>query len=277
MMASNVLSTPSLSNQTTMCTRFSSFLFGLILLGFSPALLAQAPSYPASDGFNEAGSDARAIEVAHESMDAMGGWDNWRNTRYIVWTLFGQNHVWDKWTARFRLERENIVVLMNVHDKSGSVWTDGEEVTGNERDEILETTYGRWINNSYWLVMPYKLKDSGVTLKYTGTGKTEDGQDADMLEMTFEEVGLTPQNRYVIAVDAETRLVSQWAFYRDATDAEPGFVLPWTDWETYGKVKLSSGRGTRGDRGETRVTNLLTTQVLSDAVFESPESTGLFE
>jgi hypothetical protein len=250
---------------------FSVLFVCLFLLSTANEILAQAPAYPAAGGFNVAGSDARAIEVVHESMAAMGGWDNWRNTRYVVWTLSGQNHVWDKWTGRFRIERDNTIVSMNVHDKSGRVWTNGQEVTGVERDDILETTYGRWVNNSYWLMMPYKLKDSGVTLKYMGTGKTEKGRDADMLELTFEGTGLTPQNRYLIAFDAETRLVSQWSFYRKATDTKPEFVLPWTDWQTYGKVKIAAGRG------ETKITNLRTAKVLPDAVFESTASTGLFD
>ena len=44
--------------------------------------------------------------------------------------------------------------------------------------------------------MPYKLKDSGVTLKYKGQDTLETGHPAEKLQLTFEEVGKTPENKY---------------------------------------------------------------------------------
>lgn len=46
--------------------------------------------------------------------------------------------------------------------------------------------------------MPYKLKDSGVTLKYKGEGQTEEGEPAQVLVLTFKDVGVTPQNKYEV-------------------------------------------------------------------------------
>ena len=74
--------------------------------------------------------------------------------------------------------------------------------------------------------MPYKLKVSSVTLSYRGVGKPEDGRPADALELTFKEVGVTPQNKYAGWVDQESHLVPQWGFYPKVTDAEPRFTGP---------------------------------------------------
>ena len=57
--------------------------------------------------------------------------------------------------------------------------------------DLTKLGKGQWINDTYWLVMPFKLKDSGVTLKYVGDGKTQAGDDADVLAMTFKNVGVT--------------------------------------------------------------------------------------
>ena len=69
-------------------------------------------------------------------------------------------------------------------------------VDETELKEALDNAYAAWINDSYWVVMPYKLQDPGVKLTYTREDKTEDGKDAHVLTMTFDSVGLTPQNKY---------------------------------------------------------------------------------
>ena len=88
---------------------------------------------------------------------------------------------------------------MNIHSKEGRVFVAGEAVS--DPDTIaakLEHGYRAWINDSYWLVMPYELKDSGVTLSYRGVEKTEAGPPADSPELTFKEVGVTLQNKYAL-------------------------------------------------------------------------------
>jgi hypothetical protein len=97
------------------------------------------------------------------------------------------------------------------------------------------------------MFMPYKLKDSGVTLKYKGEAAMQDGRMAEVVTLTFSGVGLTPRNRYDVYIASDTELVEQWAYYDDAADAEPRFISPWREWRRYGP-----GRGIllSGDRGE---------------------------
>ncbi|MEZ5331564.1 MAG: hypothetical protein R2991_05830 [Thermoanaerobaculia bacterium] len=51
--------------------------------------------------------------------------------------------------------------------------------------------------------MPYKLEDPGVTLHYLGERPMLDGRPAEVLELTFEGVGRTPQNKYHVYVAEE--------------------------------------------------------------------------
>jgi len=106
-----------------------------------------------------------------------------------------------------------------------------------------------WINDSYWLVMPYKLKDSGVTLTYAGE-EVSDTINADILELRFKNVGKTPDNKYQIYVNKKDRLIKQWAFYPKASDEEPRFKTPWKDYKAYGSILLS------GDRGKYMLTDI---------------------
>jgi hypothetical protein len=201
-------------------------------------------------------SDERAIEIAQAVMEQMGGWEAWDRTRCIKWRFFGRRlHFWDKPTGDISIEgpfggRDNPVemkILMNVHTREGRVWRDGVELEGDELVKGLQSGYEAWINDSYWMVMPYKLLDPGVTLKYAGERPMEDGRISDVLELTFDGVGVTPENRYEVFVARDTGLVEQWSFYRNAEDAEPGFTMPWTGWQRFGEIMLSTSRGRDAD------------------------------
>ena len=42
-------------------------------------------SYPSATGFNLDNSDAAAILIADQVMQAQGGYENWENTHFIKW------------------------------------------------------------------------------------------------------------------------------------------------------------------------------------------------
>jgi hypothetical protein len=226
---------------------------------------AAAGENPPAPGFDAAGSDARAVEIADRTMDAMGGRASWDAVQCVGWTIFGRTHLWNKWTGDYRLEADTLVVITNLNTGAGRVWSRGSELPpGDACTAALQRAKSIWINDSYWLVMPYKLKDTGVTLRYAGERATGDGRTADVLTLTFNGVGDTPQNRYEVFVDRETGLVSQWSYYRDAADAEPKFTLPWTGWSDFGGIQLATGRG------RTDVTGIRVSKDDERAAFTAP-------
>ena len=228
---------------------------------------------PPMPDFNAQGSDAKAIEIADEVMKAQGGRKNWDHTHYIAWNFFGNRKlVWDKYTGNVRIEnvKDDTKILVNVNDGKGKVYKNGAEMTHPDSvGKYLKEGKEAWINDSYWLVMPFKLKDSGLTLKYLGADTTQTGAKADVLRLTFQGVGVTPQNGYKVYVDKQSHLVSQWAHYREANQAEPNFVMPWNDYQTYGKIKLS------GDRGQSKITDIHVFDKLPDSIFTSFEPVDL--
>ena len=224
------------------------------------------------EGFDVEGSDPAAVAIADEVMAAMGGREAWDQTRYLTWSFFGDDQVWDKWTGRFRWQEDSLVVLMNINTQEGAAYVDGEPV--EDSADHVAAAYRNWANSGYWLLMPYKLKDSGVTLGYQGEGNTEDGRAADILTLQFEEVGHTPNNRYEVFVDKESRLVTQWSFYRAREDEAPGFTLPWQNWQQHGEIMLSDSRGMRGD-SPFLLPNVGVYETLGDEVFEDPNPIDL--
>ena len=180
--------------------------------------------------------------------------------------------MWDKWTGAIRFEEKDRVTLMNIHARKGRVWHNGQEVTEPDSlQKYLDRGYRAWINDSYWLVMPYKLKDSGVTLKYKGEGMMKNDRAAHVLILTFRDVGVTPENKYDVYVDKERMQVEEWAFYRNASDPKPQFHTPWADWKRCGKIMLSAGRGKR------RHTDVAVFEDLSSSVFDNPGPVNIME
>jgi hypothetical protein len=205
---------------------------------------------PAADGFNTEASDDEAIALADSVMLAMGGRSGWDNTRYISWDFFGKRQLlWDKKADRVRIDladADSTTMVLNLNNMSGAVRKNGQLVSDQDSlQKYLEQARRIWINDSYWLVMPFKLKDSGVTLTYKGADTLPGGSPAVKLQLIFDQVGVTPQNKYHVWVDQSDHLVKQWAFFRQASDAEPAFVTPWTDYKQYGDILLAGNRGER--------------------------------
>jgi hypothetical protein len=239
----------------------------LAFLSVTTPLLAQKADNPPAAGFDAAGSDARAVQIADDVMAAQGGRAAWDNTRHIAWTFLGIRRLhWDKRTGDVRVDnlRNDQTILVNINTDKGRVFRNGREETQPDSvAKYVKQGKGAWINDSYWLLMPFKLKDSGVTLKDLGEAKTDAGAAADLLQLTFKGVGNTPDNKYHVWVDKATRLVSQWAYFPKFTDEKPGFTLPWTDYQTYGTIKLAGKRGPR-ELTDIRVADKLPKTVYSE-------------
>lgn len=196
-------------------------------------------------GFDTAGSDPRACAIADEVMQAMGGRAAWDKARVVCWNFFGKrSHVWDKQTGDYRLDEGDKLVLMNLETGKGRAFEKGVEVTDPAASaEALKRARSVWINDSYWLIMPYKLKDSGLTLKYGGEGELADGRKADVLELRFAGVGDTPDNRYKVFVSRDKHLVERWQYFEHRADEQPKMDTPWDGWELHGGIQLASSRG----------------------------------
>lgn len=284
------MSGPHLSNARAVATALSVLLVALrgpAAVGATEDPLSAASTQPASrpaaapgeadpnppaPGFDLAGSDDRAIEIADAVMKKMGGRRAWDETRYFRWRFFGRRlHVWDRHTGRIRIEGTDpktgapYVTLMNLRTGEGRVLKGGEAVTDPSKlRAMLEAGEAAWINDSYWLLMPYKLKDTGVTLKYLGEHPMKDGRPADALELTFKDIGRTPHNKYLVFVARDSGLVEQWSFFADRDDDEPRFLCPWANWKRYGRIMLSDDRGEIGRLDELAVFDELPESVFTD-------------
>ena len=57
---------------------------------------------------------------------------------------------------------------------------DGKPIAGDSLTKLSKMAKSMWTNDTYWFLMPYKLRDPGVNLKYGGEAKIG-GQTYDKL------------------------------------------------------------------------------------------------
>lgn len=211
---------------------------------FKVALILSTLIFSFASVFGQS-NDKKADEIVKNMLTAMGGLKNYNKTHFIQWNFVNRKLFWDKWTGNVRIENptENQVILVNINTLKGKVYENGILVKDQTKvNGLLRKAKNWWINDSYWLVMPWKLQDPGVNLTYVKTDKLPNGKTADILQLTFSAVGVTPDNKYLLYVDREDHLVKQWAHYKNFNDAKPKFVKPWNNYQKVGSILLSFDR-----------------------------------
>jgi hypothetical protein len=201
---------------------------------------------------------ATADDVARRAIDVLAG-PAWEKARYLAFTFnveregkiaasYAQRY--DRYTGQYRVsgrnaKGEDFVVIMNVNDRSGRAWVNGAPVT--EAAELLTTGYRRFINDTYWLLMPLKAMDPGVHRELAET-KTECGWVYDTVKLSFDSgVGLTPGDQYWMWVNRDTGLVDQWhmKLQNMKAEEEPSVVL-FRDYRRFGGLLISTKREIKG-------------------------------
>jgi hypothetical protein len=168
--------------------------------------------------------------------------------------------------GRVRIESpsDSVTYLVNVNTGEGKVQVKGQPLPQSDSlQRMLQRAKSIWINDSYWLVMPFKLKDSGVTLKYLGEDTLATDTKCNVLELTFKNVGDTPDNKYRLYVDLKDNLIKKWAYYEKADQDSASRVWPFDNYKKYGDILLSADRSDgRGPK------NVLVATEMPDKVFE---------
>ncbi|HEX2644485.1 MAG TPA: hypothetical protein VHU81_15925 [Thermoanaerobaculia bacterium] len=228
-----------------------------------------------------ANADPRAVEVANRVLGTLGGKQAWDSAHFFRFTFAGRRrHYWDKWTGRHRLEGQTaqgqtFVVLSNLNTKEGQAFLDGQPAPANLAPEMIKGAYAAWVNDTYWLLMPYKLQDPGVNLGYQGT-ETIDGQSYDVLTLSFKGVGMTPGDRYWVYVNKQSSLVDRWGYVLQNQPADsPQTQWLWQGWTATGPILLAPKRTQVGGEAATiEFTDLAVLDTLPDTIFTSPAVPG---
>lgn len=200
-----------------------------------------------------------ADDVARRAIDVLAG-PAWEKARYFAFTFtveregrivvsFPQR--WDRYTGDYRVsgkdaKGDDFLVIMNTNTKQGRAWKNGQEVPDSA--ELLALGYRRFINDTYWLLMPLKSMDPGVHRQLTGERTDACGRTWDVVQLSFSPgVGLTPGDNYWMHVNRSTGMVERWDMKLQSMKPEeaPSEVY-FHDYGRYAGLLLSTRREIRG-------------------------------
>lgn len=230
-------------------------LFGCLV---AAAAVAQQPAPSADD-------------LARRNFEVQAG-PAWEKARYIEFTFnvyrgdklgasFPQR--WDRFTGDYRVsgrdQKDNdFVVIMNVNTRKGRVWINNEEVTDSRQTDELGIGFKRFVNDTYWLLMPLKMLDPGVHRTAEGERTDSCGHTWDVVKLSFDAgVGLTSGDQYWAWINRDTGLVDEWDMrLQSMKPDEPMLETIFHDFRRVGGLLISVRREMRNKNQTIRLDDL---------------------
>jgi hypothetical protein len=233
-------------------------------------------------------ADEKADAVARELIASLGGTAAWEKARQFRFDFVVESdgkrvvdfhHVWDRYTGDYRLLGTDkagapYAVYFNVNTKQGTAFVNGRPVEGDEKAKLLETAYGRFINDSYWLLAPWKVLDPGVQREYAGEKPGPDGALCDVIKLSFDNVGMTPKDVYWLWITRDGRRMVQWQYVLGGAAEEPTTAL-WKDWRTFGGIGLALEKPITGRPRRILFENVAVSPSRDDSLFAPPPATSV--
>jgi len=235
--------------------------------------------------------DTKADSVASRLLEAHGA-DALASAPYLRFNFAVESpggtqvvgrHLWNRETGDYRVEwnqgpDSSYVALVNVRDvggdvPSGEAYLNGTPLEGDAAREARRTAYGRYINDTYWLLAPLKTFDPGVNRSYLPDSSTA---THDVLHLTFGEVGLTPDDEYWLYASKESGRLDRWAFHLQGMPEEaPPQYFDWTGYTTLqapdGPVELSTRKEAVGGDNAILTNRLALPSSPPEGAFSNPE------
>jgi len=185
----------------------------LLIAGFAAYLFMNEPKPSGVSG-------VRAEKLADEMLAALNK-PAYDTLSYVEFTFMGMHsYKWDKKNNQVVVSwGENEVFLdLNLSTKS--------------YNEIETTAYKYFINDSFWLTAPFKVRDDGVI---RASLDVEKGRG---LFVIYTSGGLTPGDSYLWIID-ENGFPIAWKLWTSNIPVG-GLAFSWEKWEELGNVYFST-------------------------------------
>ena len=152
-------------------------------------------------------------------------YDAYKATNYIEWTFNKRHHY--KWqknknTCEVFWKNHKVELHLNNLEQSTS-YTNNERVSDSDAKELITKAFNYFNNDSFWLVAPYKVFDSGTTRQLVNLPNNQQG-----LLITYSSGGSTPGDSYLWILDDnyKPKAFKMWVSILPIN----GLEASWSDW-----------------------------------------------
>ncbi len=191
------------------------------------------------------------LDHGQQRMAAFHRWDLRGNRDHVTWT--------DKVGRQL-----DAVVDLRSREATGLV--DAVPASGESLHGLATDAYARWVNDSYWLMVPLKVLDAGVERELE-PDRPCGAATCQVLRLRFDHVGLTPGDTYWLIVDPRSDRIVRWEMILE-TQKPPPHGFDWSDYRTLGPIALAH-RHVSDDGGlEIDFTETLALAALDDHDFQ---------
>ncbi|MGB5417805.1 hypothetical protein [Algibacter sp.] len=168
----------------------------------------------------------QADAMAQKMLEALD-YEAYQNTNYIEWTFKKRHHYeWNKASNLCNVYwKENKVVLDLNNTLNSKVYIHNFKNESEMAQELVEKAISYFNNDSFWLVAPYKIFDSGVERRLV---KTKNNENA--LLATYTSGGSAPGDSYLWILDdnGKPKAFKMWTSILPIN----GLEASWSDWKT---------------------------------------------
>lgn len=163
-----------------------------------------------------------ADNLATKMLTALN-YNAYKNTEYFEWCFRDNHHYkWNKSENKVTVTWDNNEVILDTKNPSKSIIIKSEE--NHTATTLIKTATDYFNNDSFWLVAPFKVFDTGVKrsiVKY---------QEKDALLVTYTSGGSTPGDSYLWILD-ESGLPKSYKMWVDIIPIG-GAEATWNTWTT---------------------------------------------
>ena len=195
-------------------------VLGLLMLTAGILYFSFNESLPVGTNPKDADALAQKMLIAVKNSE-------YENTRFLEWSFAGGRHSykWDKENGKVEVKWSNYQVNLNLNKTNKSiVFDNGKRVIGSEKLKLISKALAYFNNDSFWLVAPFKVFDSGTTRSIV---TLENGSKA--LLVTYKSGGTTPGDSYLWELQENGFPVSFKMWVKIIPIG--GLKATWDDWQ----------------------------------------------
>lgn len=193
-------------------------LIGILLIAFVVLKLVYNEDLP------EGQSGAKADALAKNILKAINH-KEFTHAKEIHWTFRGVNHY--EWQLQDNVVKVSwadyqVTYYTKALDQSTAL-QNGKPLTGQAKDKAIDYAVNNFNNDSFWLIAPHKLFDSGTTRALV----KEEGKNKLLVQYTSG--GTTPGDAYLWEVDNNYRPIVMKMWVRILPF--DGLEANWKNWQ----------------------------------------------